>query len=263
VRESGDAIDSRLVMNTSTRPLDVSSPELPLGLLAASASACSLKTRIGPSAVFGQTHTEPLPFVSHEAHRTSTDSWPETASDLGLYTQPDPIGITSNESGFRLFPARQVGPVALPSPGGNLFSYAEGSPTRLIDPTGEQAVAWALPAAGGCAIADGPLPVGDVIGAILLTGAVVYDAARERTCDSCESRGCRPCIPPVGTLAHRPMDTPARPQHGISGPHYNMYQMNQSPFPMCICFWRKLKAIPPPLPPGAMPIVPAGGGGPL
>ncbi|MCE7957650.1 MAG: RHS repeat protein [Acidobacteria bacterium ACB2] len=113
-------------------------------------------------------------------------------ANWGRYTQPDPIGATSNQGGLRLFPARQVGPVAVPSPGGSLFSYAEGNPTRLIDPTGEQAIAWALPAAGGCAIADGPLPVGDVIGAILLAGAIVYDASRERTCEGeCSERDAR------------------------------------------------------------------------
>ena len=150
------------------------------------------ETRIGPFDFSEATGTDVIDYASGSSHRASIDSCCELAADLGLYSQPDPIGATSNQGGLRLFPARQVGPVAVPSPGGNLFSYAEGNPTRLIDPTGEQAIAWALPAAGGCAIADGPLPVGDVIGAILLAGAIVYDASRERTCEGeCSERDAR------------------------------------------------------------------------
>jgi hypothetical protein len=118
---------------SATRPLDASSPELPLGLLASrggagptrsrvaplahasSSSACYLETRIGPSDVFGQTCTEPWALLTSRAHRASAVSLAELASDLGCYTQPDPIGLGG---------------------GLNLFQYALGRPTSLVDKLG-------------------------------------------------------------------------------------------------------------------------------
>ena len=80
--------------------------------------ACVAETRIGPSAVFGETRTEPLAFLTPTSHRASADSWPEIASDLGLYSQPDPIGL---EGGL------------------NLFGYALGNPVRRTDTDGLRA----------------------------------------------------------------------------------------------------------------------------
>src|ERR1051325_10907359 len=48
---------------------------------------------------------------------------------------------------------------------------------------------------------------------------------------------CPPCrtasgmIVPVGTIAYRPLDLPARGrrEHGSAGPHYNLYRANQAP----------------------------------
>ncbi|MBK9260594.1 MAG: hypothetical protein IPM54_12320 [Polyangiaceae bacterium] len=65
---------------------------------------------------------------------------------------------------------------------------------------------------------------------------------------------CPPCktvsgrIVPVGTMSYRPLDTPAKPQHGVIGPHYNIYRANQapstSPLP-CRCFWQPIGAVSP------------------
>jgi len=52
------------------------------------------------------------------------------------------------------------------------------------------------------------------------------------------------------------MDTPNRPQHGIVGPHYNIYRANQNPN-TCQCFWQPRGAVSPAdLPPQAIPIEP-------
>ena len=203
--------------------------------------ACLSETRIGLFDFSEATRTEPPGYVSGSSHRASVDSCREVPSDLELYTQTDPLGVLTNENRLRLFPARQVGPVAAPSPGGNVFLYADANPRNLIDPTGEQAVAWALPAAAGCAIADGPLPIGDVIGAILLAGAVIYDAAQSRTCDRCETPRCKPCIPPVGTLAYRGPETHRHWPFPVGQAHYHNFEMHQSPPEAgCICFWHPL-----------------------
>ncbi len=65
-------------------------------------------------------------------------------------------------------------------------------------------------------------------------------------------------IVPVGTIAYRPLDTPlpGERQHGIAGPHYNIYKASQNPN-NGRCFWQSLGAVPPAgLPSGAMPIEP-------
>ena len=83
-----------------------------------------------------------------------------------------------------------------------------------------------------------------------------------RPADQCD-RTCPPCktvsgrIVPVGTIGYRPLDTPSRPQHGITGPHYNTFRANQYPYPKCDCFWQRIGAVSPAyLPVGAIPIEP-------
>jgi hypothetical protein len=43
------------------------------------------------------------------------------------------------------------------------------------------------------------------------------------------------------------MDTPppGKIEHGISGPHDNLYKANQNPS-NCQCFWQPIGAVPPP-----------------
>jgi hypothetical protein len=65
-------------------------------------------------------------------------------------------------------------------------------------------------------------------------------------------------IVPVGTLAYRPLDIPppGQTEHGIAGPHYNMYRANQNPN-NGQCFWQPVGAIPAfDLPSDAIPIEP-------
>lgn len=80
--------------------------------------------------------------------------------------------------------------------------------------------------------------------------------------EQCTSNNCPPCktvsgkVVPVGTIAYRPMDTPpaGKVEHGITGPHYNIYKANQNP-KNCQCFWQSQGAVAPAnLPPGAIPI---------
>jgi len=63
-------------------------------------------------------------------------------------------------------------------------------------------------------------------------------------------------IVPVGTIAYRPLETPRVPQHGMTGPHYNLYRANQNPN-NGRCFWQSIGAVPASgLPEDAIPIEP-------
>jgi hypothetical protein len=50
-----------------------------------------------------------------------------------------------------------------------------------------------------------------------------------------------------------PTCPPSRPQHGIEGPHLNLYIANQNPN-NCQCFWQPWRTVPPPRP-GRIPIM--------
>ena len=79
----------------------------------------------------------------------------------------------------------------------------------------------------------------------------------------CANNGCKPCIPPVGTISYR-LDTTGRPHAGVPPPHWQLYVMQQNP-ENCQCQWKELTGSPgfgagtPPA--GTVEIGPAGGGG--
>jgi RHS repeat-associated protein len=130
----------------------------------------------------------------------------------------------------------------------DLYSYAGDQPISLRDPTGMQAeqvceefpslcdpTTW-WPAVAGLATAAG--------------AALLKSCHREG--------GCRPCDPPVGTIAYRfdPVP-PSKPHYPYTGSHYHIYIMQQNPN-NCQCFWSSLGASDTPQ---GIPISPAGGGG--
>ncbi|GAB3785815.1 RHS repeat-associated core domain-containing protein [Dyella agri] len=116
----------------------------------------------------------------------------------------------------------------------------------------------------GCGVAGGAegASAGTAAGAGL--GGAIGAWAGSKACDGQDP--CPPCqtvsgkIVRIGTISYRPLDTPTRPQHGIDGPHYNIYKANQaprnSPRP-CKCFWQPIGAVPPSgLPSDAIPMEP-------
>jgi hypothetical protein len=98
------------------------------------------------------------------------------------------------------------------------------------------------------------------IQAILIAIASIELATRIK---KCKKPKCQPCIPPAGTRSVRvDIVPPSRPHWPYSGTHTHHYEMQQSPFPMCRCFWREISVTGGNSPDiGEGPIKPASGGG--
>ena len=140
----------------------------------------------------------------------------------------------------------------------SLYAYVDSAPLRFIDPLGEQLVA--------------PMPTPPIAGPNSGGASNIAKALNNlinKIIEACkpDDGACPPCklidgtVVPVGTIAYRPMDTPPprKTQHGISGPHYNLYKANQAPRSSpqpCKCFWQSIGAVPPPLQPDWIPIQP-------
>jgi RHS repeat-associated protein len=170
-------------------------------------------------------------FYVHADHLNTPRLVTDAASNIRWRWESDPFGTTppnENPSGLGMFaynlrfPGQQydsvVGlhynyfrgydpavsryvesdPIGLRG-GINTYVYALNDPIRHFDPLGLNASALTrlAPIAGGFALADGPVPIGDLIGAGIILGAIIYDACQEDdeedTCENAEDECFEEC----------------------------------------------------------------------
>jgi RHS repeat-associated protein len=145
---------------------------------------------------------------------------------IGRFLKRDPIGFESGDL--------------------NLYRYVRNRPTKYVDPFGLEGMA-----------PDAGTGVGGF--APTFPFKIPYSGLKEIA----KTGKCKPCIPEKGTKAGR-KDCGHKGKKGIKAkPHIHLFEMNQSPYPACRCFWHKTGVIPgTELPPGYIPIVPPSGGGP-
>ena len=175
--------------------------------------------------------------------------------NLAVWISEDPIGLTE---------------------GPNLYRYVAGNPVLYRDPLGLQIPA-PVPAPVGPPLPwfpwhwlpewlGGPKP--DVPQLPPGPYPAPLDEYSKEAQGKCNRPGCKPCIPPVGTIAYRIDEEGSRTHAGVPSPHWTVSVMMQSPpSEGCRCFWHKLQKRPGGMgpgknpPAGTKPIVDPGGGG--
>jgi RHS repeat-associated protein len=152
-------------------------------------------------------------------------------------------------------------------PDGNEFAFLQNDSIDVYDVNGLLAgnCVTLTEAAATAAAGMAALPATAIVLGVVIAGEGVviwYEVCTAPKCGKCKA-----CIPSVGTKAIKRTDYPPSKPHGpIPTPHSHIVQVNQSPYPACVCYWNDAD---PPVVPGIPPLQPLsqypsppGGGGP-
>jgi len=203
------------------------------------------------------------------------DSFGKQTSSSGSLTNPFRYAAreSDTETGLYYYRARyydpSVGKFLSEDPvefdgGINFYNYVGNDPSGFVDPTGKQAqpapitipkpplgpilvpdpvegpglgfcVRFPWICALGLALIPQPLNIGpdqQLENALLRHHS---DQAKKK----CNNNGCKPCVPPVGTIAYR-LETAGDAHRNVPPPHWHLYVMQQNPT-NCQCQWVDIK----------------------
>jgi RHS repeat-associated protein len=244
-----------------------------VGLIAASDGSQTAHYEYGP---FGEPIRHTGPIAEENPFGFSTKRT-DNSTDLVLYE----YRVYSPNTGWWLSrdPIEELG-------GRNLHGFVLNDPLNKLDGDGRaivigipiavliKATAEAAAVLVACAAAkawletpQGKQAIHDIVVAATNLADAIARAVIEadKRCSRClrRTKGCLPCVPPVGTIMGK---VDPNPGHGVDGPHVDLYLVMQSPYPECRCFLDRHFAPPVPgstLPPGIQPVRPVVGGGPM
>ena len=174
------------------------------------------------------------------------------STELGRFVSRDPIGHEGSEW--------------------NLHEYVESQPTGRYDPEGTSSTTVIIPCSSTfqakCTKKCRKTGIKSItcyrnrwslrIKCFTIRGGFDYMDCR------CNPRNpkCKPCVPPVGTIGHHGPETHSHHPFKEGDVHYNLFDMQQSPYPTCRCFWHNPLTAVAVAPPGSVVMTPAQGGGP-